>query len=217
MSDEITPTDLARLREVCEAATPGPWIDDHAPWMGLQFGVILKDGRVIASCTETTDDADKFNAAFIAAAREWLPKLLGEVERLRKLAEKRGQLEAIADEARDKLFAENAALKAELERARAVIADGTRFDQESANRYADNMALRSQLAVAREELADRAETLSELQALRERHDHDVQRLAVAREALEGIVCHEEAYDRGDAYTATEARAALAKLADKGGA
>ena len=72
----MTADEIAKLRELCANATPGPW--------GCGFsnrGRIMSSNEEICSVwsSEETHDA---NAAFIAAARKALPAALDEIERL---------------------------------------------------------------------------------------------------------------------------------------
>src|SRR3990167_4814784 len=78
---------LASIRERCAKATPGPWIAD-------EDGAITADTQAVARvyqsadlpCVEEDDPAFvaelEANTAFIAHAREDIPALLTEVERL---------------------------------------------------------------------------------------------------------------------------------------
>lgn len=71
--------DLKRLRELAEAATPGPWTAGrsahHLGWN------LYRDGGIDVS--EPSAGFDESDADFIAASREAVPALLDEVERLR--------------------------------------------------------------------------------------------------------------------------------------
>lgn len=84
-------TDLAEIKARCEAATPGPWDYDEmhqeitTPYSSDQYWLIVSEAR------QTPDQdypVDQFghtydaNFAFIAHAREDIPALLAEVERL---------------------------------------------------------------------------------------------------------------------------------------
>lgn len=105
----ITQFELSEIRARCEAATPGPWKlchhleseekDKSCPcgFPGDIWGPDF-DGRmnnvvcgIGPHCYEGSDMIPRYersvelkNAAFIAASREDIPKLLDEVERLRK-------------------------------------------------------------------------------------------------------------------------------------
>lgn len=69
--------DLEAIKAGCEAATPGPWVNT-----GGRFPKI--NGGPIGGCdVATLFFADGADAAFIAAAREDVPALVAEVERLR--------------------------------------------------------------------------------------------------------------------------------------
>ena len=87
----MTPEELTRLRELERAATASPWsTDDHVVRPGDSPGQwhIYESGEddppLFSSGLGTKEDA-----AFIAAARNALPGLLDELERLWKLAEER--------------------------------------------------------------------------------------------------------------------------------
>lgn len=68
--------DLEAIKAGCEAATPGPWVNT-----GGRFPKI--NGGPIGGCdVATLFFADGADAAFIAAAREDVPALVAEVERL---------------------------------------------------------------------------------------------------------------------------------------
>jgi len=77
----ITNEQITEWRRLAEAATPGPWTTD-----GNEFAV---EGRRLGKCYDQYDgvrlaihDNAIADAAFIAAAREAIPALLAEVERL---------------------------------------------------------------------------------------------------------------------------------------
>ena len=84
----MTPEQLAAIRARAEAATPGPWHDDQ-------------DGMVYSTCQPgcavVINDIDLAveDAEFIAHAREDIPALVAEVERLQtELARMRPVVEA---------------------------------------------------------------------------------------------------------------------------
>lgn len=83
----ITPEDIQKLKEACEKATPGPWrytdngFDGHIK--GPQdddyvFGGEPSEGRV---------EGNDPNVVLVMLAREYLPKLLDEVEELEQVIE----------------------------------------------------------------------------------------------------------------------------------
>jgi hypothetical protein len=88
----MTDIDIAAARALCDAATPGPWVGG---WEGQSFVVRATDGSEVTRQTFAVgfgedwasdafrDDCDNADAAFIAAARDLVPALLDEVERLR--------------------------------------------------------------------------------------------------------------------------------------
>ncbi len=85
----MTPAEIARLREVIAAATPGPWAP-HT-WYGTDEGGWVAVGpHHLKSEGEEWDDPDsacheraKRDAEFIALARNHWDELLAEIERLR--------------------------------------------------------------------------------------------------------------------------------------
>lgn len=76
--------DIEKLRALLAAATPGPWAyyDDIRPDVrsAANRGGFMGAGHI---ATVSRYDGNTNDAAFIAAAREALPELLDEVERLR--------------------------------------------------------------------------------------------------------------------------------------
>jgi len=64
----MTDEEITRLRTLCDAATPGPW---------MRVGLFVLDDQ----CWWLDTRGD--NTAFITAAREAVPALLDEVEKLR--------------------------------------------------------------------------------------------------------------------------------------
>ena len=83
-TNRITEEQLAELEWLDKKAMPGPWHGSSGPWLGLRFGVMCGTG-CIAECRQPVPEADRHNAAFIAAARGALPALVVEVRRLQKL------------------------------------------------------------------------------------------------------------------------------------
>lgn len=74
----VTPEQIAEWRRLAEAATPGPW---SAP---VETGPTEVHGATPVAITSLVHSvAEKHDARFIAAAREAVPALLAEVERLR--------------------------------------------------------------------------------------------------------------------------------------
>ena len=88
------PVDVQKLRELCNAAEPGPWTvvtHDGRKNIGVESAEVsaMDHGGVVANLRITIwkkgrRDA-RPSAAFIAAARTALPALLDEIEDLRKL------------------------------------------------------------------------------------------------------------------------------------
>jgi hypothetical protein len=72
----LSPADLAALRALCEKATKPPWMEGTAG----QTGVVHYDGDDVTHVATCHPD----NAAFIAASRTALPRLLDELESARR-------------------------------------------------------------------------------------------------------------------------------------
>jgi len=94
MSEPLTSEELERLEQIIAKATPGPWLTrsfqtwSHArPQLWVMDSIPDRDGKVVANavCSTTPTNADaESNAAFIAAARAALPRLIEEVKELRR-------------------------------------------------------------------------------------------------------------------------------------
>lgn len=85
MSEHITPAELSKWSELTKRATPGPWRfvvrKKGDPWWETMIGAVAPGHQIVTSHeggTYPSSDGD-----FIAAAREAMPRLLAEVERLR--------------------------------------------------------------------------------------------------------------------------------------
>jgi hypothetical protein len=130
MADIMTDEELAELRALEAAATPGPWADDASGHYGVRPR-IYGDGYLIAEVGNAQPALGDFwdaDAKFIVAARNALPRLLAmldaeraEVARLREAArgqivvvEAARQMQAQAERERDETRAENARLRAAL-------------------------------------------------------------------------------------------------------
>jgi len=77
LSDE----EMAKIRSRSDAATPGPWreyIEDRDSFSGSDF--IMTEGNDLNIIGASSADYE-----FIAHARQDIPKLLAEIERLRSL------------------------------------------------------------------------------------------------------------------------------------
>lgn len=79
----MTAAELAALKALADAATPGPW-------EAGEYNRVTADGRHILKCRDQYDgvrlaihDNANADAAFIAAARDAVPELVAEVDRLR--------------------------------------------------------------------------------------------------------------------------------------
>lgn len=71
----ITPERLSEIAELCEAATPGPWIveRENAGWISVfrEHGtMVFRGGRDLEFASD---------AAFIAASRTAIPELIAEI------------------------------------------------------------------------------------------------------------------------------------------
>lgn len=90
-TNQITPEELAELRELCEKATPGPWEVDRVACTHVQSGRrgVASTGGYSTNLEdwEKVKDENEDNAKLIAASRTALPRLLDEVERLRKVVD----------------------------------------------------------------------------------------------------------------------------------
>jgi hypothetical protein len=77
----LSDDDIAEIRDRCNRATPGPWksyVEGRDHTSGSDF--IMTGGEDIYLTGASVDDQD-----FIAHARQDIPKLIAEIERLRKL------------------------------------------------------------------------------------------------------------------------------------
>ena len=76
--------EIASLRAVCAAATPGPWNDRRHADGGDVFGCCAHvDTPSTQGRRSLLEGLTRADAAFIAAARTALPAALDEIERLR--------------------------------------------------------------------------------------------------------------------------------------
>jgi hypothetical protein len=76
-------SDLAKLRVLHEAATPGPWV----VVTGKNISIGPCPGQRVALCNYDNGPIEKANAALIAAMFNALPDLIAEIEQLRAIAE----------------------------------------------------------------------------------------------------------------------------------
>jgi hypothetical protein len=76
----ISDEELAAIKERTEQATPGPWTNHEEEVVGQE--VVDPAGRTLVDVRGDHEEAD---AEFIAHAREDVPALLAEIERLRAL------------------------------------------------------------------------------------------------------------------------------------
>jgi len=88
--------ELDIIKARCEAATPGPWVwhigGDH-DWLGPEDGLAILDDGSAAGEYQQVIAGDSPDGEFIAHAREDVPVLVAEIERLW------ASLEAILEEA----------------------------------------------------------------------------------------------------------------------
>lgn len=87
---------LEEIRALCEAATPGPWAVDT-------FGNIYKPARQGNVAQMRGANQEHADAAFIAAARTLLPKLLEVAEAADRLTDNICEFSTITDS----IFVEN--------------------------------------------------------------------------------------------------------------
>ncbi|MFJ8146602.1 hypothetical protein ACIQ6R_16245 [Streptomyces sp. NPDC096048] len=83
-SQPLTEQQLADIQARAEAATPGPWCtDDWEIYQGAEYvpGISQWIGE---TCRGTTSpEQDRADATFVAAAREDVPALVAEIQRLK--------------------------------------------------------------------------------------------------------------------------------------
>jgi hypothetical protein len=95
MSAPLTPEREQEFRTLEQAASPAPWFV-HPDWPGRVFSDSLYNHH-IARVTGTNPEA---NERFIAAARQAVPELLAEVDRLRaELAARPSRVEVLREAA----------------------------------------------------------------------------------------------------------------------
>lgn len=83
----MTPDEIARLRALCEKATPGPWKQSWT-WTGkhsMPMSIETQDEKRVIGTLDEYEDQSGADSAFIAEARTALPAALVEIERLRFL------------------------------------------------------------------------------------------------------------------------------------
>jgi len=79
----LTNERLAEIRERCEAATPEPWVIRQCGETGELFVAYRWDDGEDSGLFNMCQDIEKTDATFIAHAREDVPALLAEIDRLR--------------------------------------------------------------------------------------------------------------------------------------
>lgn len=90
-NEPLTAEQLAAIKARADAATTGPWVDKLRDFEGVDgYGLeshptVEANGKTVCIFyeREIDDDNDEADATFIASAREDIPALLAEVERLR--------------------------------------------------------------------------------------------------------------------------------------
>ena len=87
---ELTPAELAELRRLHEAATPGEWTANGRFVEELEADCWQPVCQCIRLDCDDVDPIRQRNGEVIAAARNALPRLLDEIERLRALLSQRG-------------------------------------------------------------------------------------------------------------------------------
>jgi len=100
MSARLTPEREQEIRTLEQAASPSPWFV-HPDWQGRVFSDSLYNHH-IARVTGTNPDA---NERFIASARQAVPELLAEMDRLRAELAARPSRAKVLREAADALEA----------------------------------------------------------------------------------------------------------------
>lgn len=80
----LTPDQLSAIRKRADAATPGPWVSHHVNSLGVTIGSYTVPGFGFDDIGRTTwDGLTSNNHDFMAYARDDIPALLDEVERLK--------------------------------------------------------------------------------------------------------------------------------------
>jgi hypothetical protein len=112
-SDPLTDTDLVDIQERADSATPGPWyvrqLDDDFAMSLVAISTVADTGlgerwpdfdhRHIVAATlvqqpryvDIADERWDENAAFVASARQDIPRLISEIRRLHRLLEGKNQ------------------------------------------------------------------------------------------------------------------------------
>ncbi len=78
----MTEEELKKIRERCDAATPGPWVGDEYEMLAPKAPVI-HPGKIKIVWADDYH-MNEWDAAFISFAREDIPRLLDEVADLKK-------------------------------------------------------------------------------------------------------------------------------------
>jgi hypothetical protein len=88
--EEMSPEELREIRRRVDAASAGPWrsyLEGRDHTSGSDF-IMIGDGKTRGSDIELSG-ATKEDQDFIAHARQDIPRLLAEIERLRRLLSER--------------------------------------------------------------------------------------------------------------------------------
>jgi hypothetical protein len=79
-----TQRDFKADRAICDAATPGPWVDTStSEEVGPIRSISEEDHAYSIICQDLEGDDREADRTFIAAAREGWPAALDEIDRLR--------------------------------------------------------------------------------------------------------------------------------------
>ena len=89
MDDHVSEEELAKLEALTAAATPEPWesfVEEREPIGGCSFIQLGADGYSPPDMYVYHDDkiAPAADLDFIAAARKYIPRLIGEIRFLRE-------------------------------------------------------------------------------------------------------------------------------------
>ena len=82
----LTPAELAEIRARCDAATPGPWQTEKGRVLTTEIGYLVAVAESVPASFYTAKPAGSLyermaaNAAFIAASRTDVPRLLATIE-----------------------------------------------------------------------------------------------------------------------------------------
>jgi hypothetical protein len=86
MDESLTDAELSELESLVEAASPGPWIAEYGPAIGGPDFIMITDWDDTQPDMYVEHDgrpAPVSDLRFIAAARNYVPRLIAEVRRCR--------------------------------------------------------------------------------------------------------------------------------------